>query len=289
MATTPRLTSPDRVVFPQTGITKADVADYYRVVSRWLLPELVRRPLSLVRCPDGVDGQCFFQKHHADSLGEHVHSITLREVSGQGDYLYVEDLDGVLELVQMNALEFHVWGARTDDVEKPDRLVFDLDPDEGIEWNVLKAAAREVRDRLSELRLRSWVRMSGGKGLHVVAPIRPGPDWAQVKAFCDAFAESLVARAPERYIATASKAAREGLIFIDWLRNTRGATSVASWSLRAKAGATVAMPLTWEELGRVRQAGAFDLHKAIRRSRNLKRDPWHAMHRARQTLPEHIG
>lgn len=288
MATTPRLTSPDRVVYPETGITKSDVADYYRAVSRWMLPELLRRPLSLVRCPDGVAGQCFFQKHHADSLGEHVQSITLREVGGQGEYLYVDDLEGVLELVQMNALEFHVWGARTDEVEKPDRLVFDLDPDEGIEWNALKAAARDLRDRLAELRLRSWVRLSGGKGVHVVAPIRPGPDWTQVKAFCDAFAGSMVARAPERYIATASKAAREGLIFIDWLRNTRGATSVASWSLRAKPGATVAMPLTWEELGRVRQAGSFDLRKALRRSRNLKRDPWHAMYRARQSLPEQI-
>ncbi|MBU8978074.1 non-homologous end-joining DNA ligase [Lysobacter sp. MMG2] len=288
MATTPRLTSPERVVFPQVGVTKGDVAEYYRAVSRWLLPELIRRPLSLVRCPDGVEGTCFFQKHHADSLGEHVRKIHLREVSGADDYLFVEDLDGVLELVQMNALEFHVWGARTDDVEKPDRLVFDLDPDEGIEWNALKAAARDVRDRLGDLRLRSWVRMSGGKGVHVVVPIRPGPDWTQVKAFCEAFADSMVARAPERYIATASKAKREGLIFIDWLRNTRGATSVASWSLRAKPGATVAMPLTWEELGRVRQAGAFDLRKALRRSRNLKRDPWHAMYRVRQTLPERI-
>ena len=288
MSTTPRLTSPDRVVYPDAAITKADVADYYRAVSRWMLPELVRRPLSLVRCPDGLAGSCFFQKHHADSLGEHVGSITLREVEGRGEYLYVEDLDGVLELVQMNSLEFHVWGSHIDHVEKPDRVVFDLDPDEGIEWNALKAAAREIRDRLAELRLRSWVRLSGGKGVHVVVPIRPGPDWSQVKAFCEAFADSMVAKAPERYIATASKAKREGLIFIDWLRNSRGATSVASWSLRAKPGATVAMPLTWEELGRVRQAGAFDLHRALRRSRNLKRDPWHAMHRARQGLPDRV-
>lgn len=285
MATTPRLTSPDKVVYPDAEITKGEVADYYRAVSRWMLPELVRRPLSLVRCPDGISGSCFFQKHHADSLGEHVGEITLREVSGQGDYLFVENLDGVLELVQMNSLEFHVWGSRIDDVEKPDRLVFDLDPDEGIEWNALKAAAREVRDRLAELGLRSWVRLSGGKGVHVVAPIRPGPDWAQVKAFCEGVADSLVSRAPDRYIATASKAKREGLIFIDWLRNSRGATSVTSWSLRARPGATVAMPLTWEELGRVRRAGAFDLPKALRRARNLKRDPWHAMHRARQSLP----
>jgi len=288
MATTPRLTSPDKVVYPEAEITKADVADYYRAVSRWMLPELVKRPLSLVRCPDGIAGSCFFQKHHADSLGEHVSAITLREVDGQGEYLYVESLEGVLELVQMNSLEFHVWGSHIDDVDRPDRLVFDLDPDEGIEWNALKAAARDVRDHLAEVGLRSWVRLSGGKGVHVVAPIKVGPDWQHVKDFCEAFADSMVSRAPERYIATASKAAREGLIFIDWLRNARGASSVTSWSLRARPGATVAMPLTWEELGRVRQAGAFDLHKALRRSRNLKRDPWHAMQRARQTLPRGI-
>jgi bifunctional non-homologous end joining protein LigD len=288
MATAPRLTSAERVVFPDAGITKGDVADYYRAVSRWLLPDLVQRPLSLVRCPDGIAGSCFFQKHHADSLGAHVHSIRLREVEGEDDYLYVDDIEGVLELVQMNTLEFHVWGARVADTERPDRLVFDLDPAEGIEWNALKAAARDVRDQLAAQGLRSWVRLSGGKGVHVVAPIRPGPDWSQAKAFCEAFADLMVKRSPGRYIATASKAAREGLIFIDWLRNTRGATSVTNWSLRAREGAPVAVPLTWEDLGRVRQAGAFDLHKAQRRARTLRRDPWHGFHRARQSLPARV-
>lgn len=288
MATEPRLTSADRVVFPGAGITKGEVAAYYRAVARWLLPDLVQRPLSLVRCPDGIAGNCFFQKHHADSLGAHVRSIRLREVEGEDDYLYVENIEGVLELVQMNALEFHVWGSHVSDAERPDRLVFDLDPDEGIAWNDVKAAARDVRDQLAAQGLRSCVRLSGGKGVHVVAPIRPGPDWSQAREFCQAFAQAMVERAPERYIATASKAAREGLIFIDWLRNTRGATSVASWSLRAREGATVAMPLTWDDLGRVRQAGAFDLHKALRRARSLRRDPWHGFHRARQALPSRL-
>ena len=185
----------------------------------------------------------------------------------------------------MNTLEFHPWGARTDDVEHPDRLVFDLDPDEGITWAQLKAAARDVRDRLAELGLRSWVRLSGGKGLHVVVPVRPKADWAQTKAFCEAFAGNMVANAPKRYVATASKAAREGRIFIDWLRNTRGATSVASWSLRARPGAPVCMPLSWEELSRVRKAGAFDLRKATRRADSLKADPWDGFKRVRQTVP----
>ncbi|GAA5075163.1 non-homologous end-joining DNA ligase [Lysobacter panacisoli] len=287
--TTPRLTSPDRVVFAGAGITKGEVADYYRAVARWLLPELVQRPLSLVRCPDGADGHCFFQKHHADSLGEHVHAIRLRELEGEGDYLYVEDIEGVLELVQMNTLEFHVWGARIDDVESPDRLVFDLDPAPDIAWNEVKAAARQVRDELAARGLRSWLRLSGGKGLHVVVPIRRGPDWTQVKAFSDAFAESLVAKSPERFVATASKSAREGHIFIDWLRNARGATSVTGWSLRARPGAPVAMPLSWDDLGRVREPAAFDLRKALRRARLLRREPWSGFARVRQTLPNEPG
>lgn len=280
-----RLTSPDRVVYEDAGISKGDVAAYYGVVARWLLPEIIGRPLSLLRCPDGADAACFFQKHQADSLGANVHSITLSETSGTGDYIYIEDLDGLLDLVQMNALEFHPWGARTNDVEHPDRLVFDLDPAEGITWAQVKAAARDVRDRLAEAGLRSWVRLSGGKGLHVVVPVRAKADWAQAKAFCEAFADAMVAASPQRYIAHASKAAREGRIFIDWLRNTRGATSVASWSLRARAGAPVCMPVTWEELARIRQAGAFDLRKAARRADSLKADPWEGFTRVRQTVP----
>ncbi|WP_345782427.1 non-homologous end-joining DNA ligase [Lysobacter stagni] len=284
----PRLTSAERVVFPDAGITKGDVADYYRAVARWLLPELVHRPLSLVRCPDGIASHCFFQKHHAGALGEHVRAIRLQELEGEDDYLYVDDLAGVLELVQMNTLEFHVWGARVDDVEKPDRLVFDLDPDEGIAWNDVKSAARQVRDRLAHVGLRSWVRLSGGKGLHVVVPLRRSADWGQAKAFSDAFADAMVEHAPDRFVSTASKSARTGRIFIDWLRNARGATSVTGWSLRARAGAPVAMPLSWDELGRVRHPGAFDLRKAMRRARLLRRDPWTGLLRVRQTIPASI-
>lgn len=285
---TPRLTSAERVVFADAGITKGDVADYYRAVSRWLLPELLHRPLSLVRCPHGADADCFFQKHHAESLGPHVRSIRLRELEGEDDYLYIDDLDGVLELVQMNTLEFHVWGARVDDVERPDRLVFDLDPDEALPWNDVKAGARQVRDRLAKVGLRSWVRLSGGKGLHVVVPLRRGADWSQAKAFCEGIADAMVEQAPERFVATASKAQREGRIFIDWLRNARGATSVTGWSLRARPGAPVAMPLSWDELGRIREPRAFDLARAARRARLLRRDPWPGFLRARQTLPASV-
>ena len=283
---TSRFTSPDKVVYPEAGITKLQVADYYRAVAMQLLPELVRRPLSVVRCPDGI-GECFFQKHHAARLGSDVHAVSIREKDGgKEDYLYVDDIVGVIDLVQMNVLEFHPWGARIDDIEHPDRLIFDLDPGEGVDWKAIAAAARDVRARLSAMGLESFLRLSGGKGLHVVLPIRPGPDWAQAKAFCESLADAMVEQAPERYVATASKAKRGGVIFIDWLRNSRGATSVTSWSLRARPQAGVAMPLAWSELGRTRSGHDYPLPRALRRARTLRRDPWEGWAKAtRQKLP----
>lgn len=280
-----RLTHPERIVYPDAGITKGKVAEYYRAVADWLLPELAERPLSLLRCPDGIDAQCFFQKHHNDSLGADVHPVTLRESNGRADYIYVDDIEGVLALVQMNTLEFHPWGAKRDAPDRPDRLVFDLDPDEGIAWSDLKRAAREVRDRLEEIGLHSWVRLSGGKGVHVCVPIARDSDWDAAKAFCEAFADAIVAQSPSRYIATASKTARKGRIFIDWLRNTRGATSVASWSLRARAGAPVAMPLRWEELSRTKSSTEFNPARALRRAASLREDPWEGFAATRQKLP----
>lgn len=281
-----RFTSPDKIVYPDAGITKRQVADYYRAVAPQLLPELVRRPLSVVRCPDGIGG-CFFQKHHAAKLGPNVRAIPIRERDGgTEDYLYVEDIDGVIDLVQMSVLELHPWGAHIDDVEHPDRLIFDLDPGEGVDWKAIAAAARDVRARLAAMGLESFLRLSGGKGLHVVLPIRPAPDWARAKAFCEAFADAMVEQAPERYVATASKAKRSGVIFIDWLRNSRGATSVTSWSLRARPQAGVAMPLAWSELGRTRSGHDYPLARALRRARTLQRDPWDGWAKAvRQRLP----
>ena len=270
-----RITSPQKVVFPELKIRKQQVADFYRDVAPLLLPELADRPLSLVRCPDGIKGQCFFQKHHAATLGANVRSVPIREKDGSHEeYLYVDTIDGVLDLVQMNVLEFHPWGARIEDVEHPDRLVFDLDPGPGVDWAAIKAAARDVRDRLQEIGMKTFLRLSGGKGLHVVLPIAPEQDWTQAKAFCEAFARAMATRAPERYVATATKSKREGVIFIDWLRNGRGATSVASWSLRARKDAGVAVPLAWSELGRTRSGADYPLDKAIRRAKSAKKDPW---------------
>jgi len=279
------ISHPERMVFAKAKLTKGDVADYYRQMARWILPEVARRPLSLLRCPDGVDKQCFFQKHHGTGLGDAVEAIPLEQKSGREDYLYIEDAEGLLQLVQMNTLELHPWGASVDDPEHPDRLVFDLDPGEGVTWAAIKAAARDVRDRLQEIGLESFVRLSGGKGLHVVVPLKPKADWAQAKDFCESFAQAMAEHAPDRYVATMSKAKRNGVIFIDWLRNARGATSVCSWSLRARPSAGVAVPLRWEELGRVSAADAFPLPKALQRAQKLKKDPWEGIDQIKQVLP----
>lgn len=275
------LSSPDKLLYPADNISKRDVARYYRAVAQRLLPEVARRPLSLLRCPGGIRGSCFFQKHHAVVLGEHVQAVRLREKSGErADYLYIEDAAGLEDLVQMNVLELHPWGSTIDDVEHPDRLVFDLDPGPGVCWRDVVQAARDIRARLEAMDLEGFVRLSGGKGLHVVVPIRPGPTWEEARDFCEAFARTMVRDAPDRYIATASKARRAGLIFIDWLRNSRGATSVCNWSLRARAGAGAAVPLDWAELGRSRSGSDYPMDRAARRAASLRRDPWTGWDRA---------
>lgn len=281
-----KLTSPGRVVYASAGLTKGEVAAYYEAVAPWMLPELARRPVSLLRCPDGAGDGCFFQKHWSVGLGRKLKHLRLREKEGAGEYPYVTDPESLLQLVQMNTLEFHTWGARVDAPEKPDRLVFDLDPDPAVAWKRVVAAARLIRARLQERGLDSFVRLTGGKGLHVVAPFARGPSWDRLKQFAEGFADALVAERPQEFIATMSKAKREGLIFVDWLRNSRGATAVTSWSLRAREGAPVAMPLRWEELGRVGAGNAFDLRRASKRAATLKADPWAGMYALKQRLPK---
>ncbi|WP_101927226.1 MULTISPECIES: DNA ligase D [Luteimonas] len=281
--TPPTLTSPEKVLFPADKIRKREVAAYYEAVMPWLLPEIVGRPLSLVRCPSGIAGACFFQKHHTAGM-QLVDAVPIDEDSGTADYLVVRDAASVLELVQFNALEFHPWGAHADAPDLADRIVFDLDPGPGVAWREIVAAARYVRDLLTELGLVSYVRTSGGKGLHVVVPLAPMVDWAQVKPFAQAFATSMAETDPLRFVASAAKRLRKGRIFVDYLRNGRGATSVASFSLRARAGAPVAMPLCWEDLGRVKSGAAFDIASAPRRLARLKQHPWDGIDAIRQDL-----
>lgn len=281
---TVEISSPDRLVYPEMKITKRDVADYYERITDWLLPQLQGRPLSVLRCPDGSQKACFFQKHH--TAGMDVSTVRLKEEQGGSqDYLMVKDKSDVMQLVQFNALEFHPWGAQADSPDDCDRLVFDLDPSEEVPWSRVKKAARQLHDLLEQLQLQSFLRTTGGKGLHVVVPLDPPVPWDEARHFARAFAESLAGAHPDKYIATASKKQRKGLIFVDYLRNGRGATSVCSYSLRARPGAAVATPLRWDELGRIKSSDAFNIKNLPQRLARLAADPWEDMDSVRQGLP----
>ena len=253
-----RVTSPERVVFPELGLTKGALVDYYAVVAEAMLRELAGRPISLVRCPQGRAKTCFFQKHDSGMFSDQVHHADIAESDGKTEpYLYVGNAEGLLNCVQMGTIEFHGWGSRVADIERPDRLVIDLDPDEGLDFAVVKTAALVVRDRLKSRGLDSFPMLTGGKGVHVVAPLIPDAEWPAVKAWCRAFAESLEAEAPTAFVANMSKAKRKGRIFVDWLRNQRGATAVLPYSVRARAGAGVAVPITWEQLAATVAGNAY--------------------------------
>jgi bifunctional non-homologous end joining protein LigD len=279
-----RLTHPDKVLYPQDDVTKLDLAHYYEHIADWMLPHLENRLLSLVRCPSGIDHQCFFQKHPAKGTSDRFRRFKIREKNETEEYITVDDLQGLLELVQISVLEIHVWGSRADEFEKPDRLIFDLDPDPAVEWPQVVAAAKEVRLLLEDLGLASFVKTTGGKGLHVVVPVRRRLEWPETKAFCRSVAEFLVAAAPDRYIATMSKAARTSKIFVDYLRNDRGATSIAAYSTRAKRGAPVSVPLSWDELSGRIHSDHFNIHNLPARLAKLKKDPWAEIDDVRQSI-----
>ena len=285
-ADTVLITHPERVVFAATGATKGAVADYYRQLAPWMLPELRDRPLSLLRCPDGAGHACFFQKHAGTRLGAHVRNVRLRDSSGVQQYLCVDDAQGLLELVQMNTLEFHPWGCHARTTASADRIVFDLDPHADVAWPEIAAAASIVRDHLAALGLSAFLRTSGSKGLHVVVPLRPAAPWLRARRFAKGVADALAAGHPARFVATAGEDKRVGRIFIDWLRNSRGATSVAAYSLRARADAGVAMPLAWERLRSLTGAHAFTLANAAAHVRARRVDPWRDIDRIEQALPQ---
>ena len=246
---TVKISNRDRVLFPESGVTKGVLADYYQAVSEIMLPWTVERPISLIRCPQGRAKKCFFQKHDAGSFGDAVKHVAIREKDGASEpYLFIENNIGLLTCVQMGAIEFHGWGSRIEDVEKADRLVFDLDPDEGLDFKAVKAAAFDFRKSLADIGLKTFPMVTGGKGVHVIAPLSPDAEWPQVKEFALRFANAVAATAPDRFTAALSKAKRGGKIFVDYLRNQRGATAVMPYSVRARPNAPVAVPLSWEEL-----------------------------------------
>ncbi len=258
-----KISSGDRVIFPESDVTKGELADYYAAASPIMLPWAGRRPVSLVRCPQGRAKACFFQKHDAGSFGEHVHHVDVREKDGSTEpYLYVDDADGLVACVQMGTIEFHGWGSRIDALEKPDRLVIDLDPDEGLDFADTKRAAEHVSAQLAELGLVSFPLLSGGKGVHVVVPLSPQAEWPAVKDFADRFARALAGAEPDRFVAVMTKAKRKGKIFIDYLRNQRGSTAIMPYSARARAGAPVAAPVSWTELRDIDTAARWGVRDA---------------------------
>lgn len=280
----PKLSSPSKILFPGERITKQAVWDYYLAVADHLLPEISGRPLSIIRCPAGIERPCFFQKHMTAGL-ERVATVKLKEDSGvAADYLVVNDLAGLMELVQFNALEFHPWGSHADDPERADRVVFDLDPGPDVPFTEVKRAAMDIRKLLAQLELESFLRVSGGKGLHVVVPLSPGCDWDLTKRFAHGFADALARSEPDRFLATATKSRRNRRIFVDYLRNGRGATAVASYSMRGRPEAPVAMPLAWGELGKLRKANAFTINDVPAKLKRRRKDPWEGIDMLKQNL-----
>jgi bifunctional non-homologous end joining protein LigD len=281
----PELTHPERVLYPELGLTKRDLADYFAQICELMLPHVQDRPLTLLRCPEGRAKQCFFQKHPGESLAEGLGRVTVKSSEGTAEYAVIRAARGLQALAQMSVLEVHIWGALESDSEHPDRLVYDLDPDPEMKFGDVIAGARAVRALLKELGLESWVKTTGGKGLHVTVPILPERGWDEIKAFCQHVAQELARREPERYVATMSKAKRRGKIFIDYLRNARGATFVAPYSPRARPGAGVAMPIAWADLSAKFMPEKFTVQSARNYLSARKVDPFAAMLKARQKLP----
>jgi bifunctional non-homologous end joining protein LigD len=294
------ISHPDRVVYADVGITKIEVAEFYHQISERILPHIAGRPLSVVRCPAGLDkgeparavhqnrggrgdSRCFFQKHGNANTPRAIGRVPIREAGKLADYLSIDDERGLLTLVQFGALELHPWGARADRPDAPDRMIFDLDPGPGVDWAAVVRAARDVRARMERLDLASFVKTTGGKGLHVVVPLARRHEWSDVRDVSRAVAEAMTRDEPDRYVATMALHLRPGKIFVDYLRNGRGATAVAAYSTRARPHATVAMPIPWDDLERI-QPGSFDIRSVRERLSGRWRDPWRGFFELRQRL-----
>ncbi|HEX9946474.1 MAG TPA: DNA ligase D, partial [Allosphingosinicella sp.] len=253
-----KVSNPERILFPDAGVTKGELVDYYRTIGPMMMEWAANRPLSLVRCPQGRARKCFFQKHNTGSFGPHVHQIPIEEKKGQiEDYVYVEQAAGVIACTQMGTIEFHGWGSSVADVERPDRLVFDIDPDEGLSFDQVKRTARDIHRHLADMGLQSFPLTTGGKGLHVVVPLTPEAEWPVVKDFAQRFAIALATAEPERFTANLAKARRKGRIFLDYLRNQRGATAILPYSARSRERAPVAAPISWDELEGLQSGAPF--------------------------------
>ena len=277
-----RLTHPERILWPEQGVTKEGLAEFYTDIADWILPHLAGRVLSLLRCPSGVSEKCFFAKHGWHGLSNAVRRVDIGE---KEKMLTLDSLDGLIDLVQAGVVEIHPWGSTVARLEQPDRLIFDLDPGEEVPWSAVIEAAFDVRSRLAALGLASFVKTSGGKGLHVVLPVAPSVGWEDAKKFTQSIAEAMAKAQPERYVARMTKSARRGRIFVDYLRNGRGATAVAPYSTRALPLASVSTPLAWSELSEGIRADHFKIDNLRQRLDVLKENPWPDFFTIRQRLP----
>ncbi len=276
------LTHPERLLWPESGITKQGLADYYADIADWILPHIAGRVLSLLRCPSGTGEKCFFAKHPWSGLSGAVQRVDVGETEPM---LTLDSLAGLMSLVQAGVVEIHPWGSRADRLDRPDRLIFDLDPGEDVPWGDVIAAAGAVRSRLESRGLKSFVKTSGGKGLHVVVPVEPSAGWAEAKSFAASIAEAMAADQPDRYVATVAKRARRGRVYIDYLRNDPGSTAVAAYSPRSSPQASVSVPLGWDELSEGLRSDHFTVGNMRNRLAFLKRDPWQGFFTVRQRIP----
>lgn len=279
-----RLSNPDKILYPEQGITKGDLADHYVAVAERMLPHVAMRPITMVRCPTGRQRKCFYQRHAGAGVPKQIERVTVPGFDNP--YLFIRDLPGLVALVQMGVLEIHPWGVRVEKPDVPDRVIFDLDPGEGTGFEAVVAAALDVRERLDRLRLVSFVKTTGGKGLHVVVPIAPVHTWSDVKAWAKTLSEAMAADAPDRYLTRIAKAEREGRIFIDYLRNDATSTAVGPYSTRARPGAPVAMPLAWDAARPDLDPSAFDVRTVAAKVARRQDDPWTEMPELRQRLPK---
>jgi bifunctional non-homologous end joining protein LigD len=278
-----RLTHPDKQLYPEEHVAKRDLALYYEAVAPRILPHISRRLLSIVRCPEGRGEPCFFQRHPIPGSPDSIRRFKRREKKTTPDYIYIEDLPGLIALAQMGVLEIHIWGSHIDDIDRPDRMVFDLDPAEDVPFAQVKAAALHLREILDAVRLASFPLLTGGKGIHVVVPLKPRQGWEVIKAFAGGLSQRLAVEQPDRYVATMSKAKREGRIFIDYFRNDKSASAIAPYSPRARPGAPLAWPVGWTALPRVKSANEITLANFRRLA---TADPWsgYAETKTTQTL-----
>lgn len=278
-----RLSNPDKILYPDQGITKAELAEYYLAVAEQMLPHVARRPITLLRCPAGQETKCFYQRHAGSGVPEQLKSIAVPGF--EEPYLYIDDASGLIALVQMGVLEIHPWGVTVDRPDLPDRIIFDLDPGDGVPFAQVVAAALEVRSRLDALGLKSFLKTTGGKGLHVVLPVIQDRSWPDIKRFAKLLSERMAADAPDRFLTRISKAERSGRIFIDYLRNDPTSTAVGPYSTRARPGAPVSFPIAWIEADESLDPAIFSLERVPGVIAKRTADPWAGMLDLKQSLP----